>query len=239
MITKMKYVRISIIPIMFIVVLCGAKRPFKNIDGRYFNAFGEEIAIKGSTLTLNLHQGFDRMFATDTLAICTIKRINEDFIEINSELPTKQTLSSLSIEQFFDPKLKDSIRVEIRMPANKCIYANLEYSLCNSINKSSSISTYVKRGNGTMTIAEPRIASIGLLTLEPLMIDYSLTDLSFRGLAIEGLLLAKHIRDGVNVIIITIPTIDDSYFEKYYVHGEYIRIIKDCIVWRGVEYQKK
>ena len=41
------------------------------------------------------------------------------------------------------------------------------------------------------------------------------------------------IEEDVNYIQINIPSLTNSFFEKYYVNKEYVRIIGDTIIWKG------
>lgn len=40
-------------------------------------------------------------------------------------------------------------------------------------------------------------------------------------------------------IEISIPPLTNSFFEKYYVKGEYARIVCDTIIWKGRKFKRK
>ena len=47
-----------------------------------------------------------------------------------------------------------------------------------------------------------------------------------------------NIRFFTNAIDIEVP-LDDSYFERYYIEGEYVRVHNDTISWKGRSFVKK
>ena len=52
-----------------------------------------------------------------------------------------------------------------------------------------------------------------------------------------GILFIKdyeiHVEKDVNYIQINIPSLTNSFFEKYYVNKEYVRTVGDTIIWKG------
>ena len=52
-----------------------------------------------------------------------------------------------------------------------------------------------------------------------------------------GVLFVKdyeiHVEKDVNYIQIDIPSLTNSFFEKYYVNKEYVRTVGDTIIWKG------
>ena len=51
--------------------------------------------------------------------------------------------------------------------------------------------------------------------------------------------LTYKIKPACNKVIIELPRLTDSFFEQYYVKGDYARIQRNSLFWRGVEYKKK
>jgi hypothetical protein len=41
------------------------------------------------------------------------------------------------------------------------------------------------------------------------------------------------LESNINYIEISIPSLTNSFFEKYYVKGEYARIVGNTIIWKG------
>ena len=42
-----------------------------------------------------------------------------------------------------------------------------------------------------------------------------------------------------NNLTIKIPSLDNTYFDRYYIEGEYAKVFKNNIIWRDVTYQKR
>lgn len=239
----MKFLQILLI---LMSIVFNKEQPQHKINGKYVNKFGHELVIKGDRLILNLHEGV--LYGTDTIADCTITRISEEIFEINSEpfLERQQKVqSSLTIEQSYDPDLKDSIRIEVRVNNGTYIYAELKTSFVdrefmeffnghNPFMKQ----LHIKDGIGSVNLPGD-IIKLVYIYFEPERIPFDGFDPLFRGYAYQSVVLDTLINNGKNVIKISIPAMDEGFFAKYYVRGEYVRIKENSLIWRGIEYKKK
>ena len=61
----------------------------------------------------------------------------------------------------------------------------------------------------------------------------------FYGIVGFDLFQEYQMEKNINHISIEIPAMDDSFFEKYYVKGDYAKISKDTITWKGEVFIKK
>lgn len=61
---------------------------------------------------------------------------------------------------------------------------------------------------------------------------------SFYGLVAFDSMIDYTIDNGVNCIEIEIPAINNSFFQTYYIKGDYARIKNDSIIWKGQVYKK-
>ena len=44
--------------------------------------------------------------------------------------------------------------------------------------------------------------------------------------------------EGKNTVIVSLPAMNCSFFERYNVRGDYARIIGDTIIWKGSSFKK-
>ena len=108
------------------------------LEGSYFNNATFEIAIVDTTFYFVIAQGTHLAFENDTLAKCSIKRIGDNLIELNSEHPVYIVRKSMQIVQEYDATLvykKQVIfdfpcqrKVEIEVITDELKYFNLKYS---------------------------------------------------------------------------------------------------------------
>ena len=61
----------------------------------------------------------------------------------------------------------------------------------------------------------------------------------FYGIVGFDLFQEYQMEKNINHISIEIPAMDDSFFEKYYVKGDYAKISKGTITWKGEVFIKK
>ena len=47
------------------------------------------------------------------------------------------------------------------------------------------------------------------------------------------------VEDGNNIISIEIPAINNSFFERYHIKGDYAKVSKDTITWKGVLFVRR
>ena len=229
-------------------IVFNKEQPQKKIDGSYYDKYGEEIIIKRDRFILDLHQTAP-FYGTDKIANCRISRINDELIEINSETPRERQLkaqSSLTIKQSYDPDLKDSIRVEIRIKEHSLIYSeilanfdsSLSYLTSSNYDKQYSKKYHINEGFVSVTLPGD-IKRLFSVYFEPERIPYEGLDPIYRGYAYQSISLDTIVEEGKNVIKISVPAIDGGYFQQYYVKGEYVRIKENSLIWRGIEYKKK
>ena len=47
------------------------------------------------------------------------------------------------------------------------------------------------------------------------------------------------VKENTNHIIIEMPSMDNSFFERYYVKDEFARVVNDTIYWKGEVFVKR
>lgn len=213
--------------------VCSMSFGQKDISGVYKNNSGWEIIIDDSEfIYIAPYMGANVLFFyNDTLAHCTYKRINKEFIEVNSindnigvSVATKVTQSKT-----LDPI--DSIRIKFIIPYDRdkldiAVYGSpgrckFEYS-----QKSQELSISSNTSKISFAI-EPRKVS-----------PHDDFDGRYYGRIYYYNWWEYEIESGVNNIEIEIPTMTNSFFEEYYLKGEYVRIVGNKIKWQGETYKK-
>jgi hypothetical protein len=202
----------------------------QKISGIYTNEAGIQIKIEGNTFIYIIPQSHSPIYTNDTIAKCTFNIIDDQFIEINSIDDYSSILKSMRFIQNKIDKINDSILIKFIIPYNRTklkikVYDDypklyeLEYSerkqAISISNKSKQIAFYIR--------------------------PESLLDVDFDGQyfgRVSFTSLEYVIDKNVNYIEIEIPAIDNSFFEKYYIKGEYVRIVNDTIIWKGEVFTK-
>jgi hypothetical protein len=216
--------------ICFSIALFGQK----DISGIYTNEAGMKIKVDDNLFYYMGHNspeiGFI-IYYNDTLAKCTYNWINDQFIELNSIDDYTSILKSMRFTQSIIDKSNDSILIKFIVPYNRRgklqieIYADykgpykLEYS---QKNQEINIPSNVKEI---------------MFSISP---EY-LLESGFEGQCygrIRFNSIEYFIEKNINYIEIEIPTIDNSFFEKYYIKGEYARITQGKIEWKGEVFRK-
>lgn len=195
------------------------------MEGSYLNDATFEIAIVDTTFYFVIAQGAHLVFENDTLAKCSIKRIGDNFIELNSEHPVDIVRKSMRIVQEYDSTLihnKQVVfdfpcqrKVEIEVITNKFKHLNLEYS---SHNRSLILPVQTQSFSYIIYLKElpmPILGSVcfGIIQYDPLQ------EIKFE--------------DDKNIIHIYLPAINDTFFERFFIQGEYAIICGDSINWKG------
>ena len=74
--------------------------------------------------------------------------------------------------------------------------------------------------------------------ISPDFIKAHTTDGIFYGIVGLDSMQEYQIQKNINFIKIEIPDITNSFFETYYIRGDYARMTKDGIIWKGIIYRK-
>lgn len=226
----------------------GKRTCYHDIDGEYLSGY-KKITIADSRFTYTMPCWYT-LYEADTLAICELKRIEEGWGEINSISPDEHLRRTTTIERRYDDSLKDSIRVEIHIGINDfrgnskrninaSFFYGTDYEL--RIGKGKLIDLEIQDGYGEVTLRKEgsvRVGNVGFFPIEP-PIDIFEWEYFGPALAWVGIPADQNIGiDNTNVITIRAPYMDDAYFQKHVIKGEYIKIDKNTLTWRGQCFKK-
>lgn len=234
-----QYVNIIMLIILFIInfQIYGQSR---KLDGRYYekNIHFEYLTINGEKLNFIRDWG-KRIWREDTLAICNFKWVDKSLIEVNSiKDPFIEATKSMIIFQTKDSTINnDSIMVIFKVPIQEKleIYLSSYISIFNltsdynynlEYNQSKEV-LFINKNNMKISFTvKPKDV------IPSTLYGYFYSILEFNSPEVK-------INDNINKIIIEILAINKVFFERYYIKGEYARVINNRIIWRGVTYKKE
>jgi len=250
----MKTLLLSIIYICcFSISLFGQR----DISGIYsaIDGYSGYIEIKDNQFKYYIWQGGSIVYSNDTLAICTFKWADKSFIELNNSVedPAWEVCRSIKIAQESNPAYgSDSIKIEFIIPHTRGLKITVK-----ACNKHTTLGRFTldysmkySRGltlphNNILVIARDDINRISF-SIKPENIFPHTIDGAFFGIVdfymdyIDSYTLPGfQLKENVNDVLIEIPALDNTFFERYYVQGEYARVYGNKIQWRGNVFVKE
>ena len=216
----------------FLIFLCisfslSAFGQNRKISGTYYDEGGAIIEISGNEFNYIVEQFENPCRCTDTLAICTFKWADADFIELNSTPPHILALKGFKADKFTDAAINDSIKVSFLFPREN---RNLKITVID--NDSFNSFHFIYSDSNRELMLPENVASIDLY-IEPEQIDNPCY-----GIARLELFHEFQIEKDINHISIEAPAIDCVFFDRYYVKDEYAKISKNTITWKGKVFKK-
>ena len=205
----------------------------RDISGRYYNESGDILEISGNRLTLKEPDSkYDVVVTGAFWADCSFEWIDDQFIELNSACPLEKGYKNSEIRQFSDPDVSpDSVKISFILPYE----GTLEISAYgfnpnrDSESNNSDRSVMLPKGKGSIS------ATIGP---ESFSLAHNLYGAFYGVTFFAPFPYDYRIEEGNNHVEVKLPNIDNSFFEMYYVKGEYARVWKDTITWKGIVYKK-
>lgn len=210
--------------LMSISLLAAGQR--KDISGSYFSKFGEKIEITSSQLVYIIPQGHMPVWTNDTLAKCTFVWVDDNFIEISSVSPVALGREGLNVSQHQDPSLSDSIKVDFSLP-------NYTGALSITVYTNTFERFKLNYSETHKELALPSAVKSITFYIEPAHIRPHTSDCLFYGVVGFNPSQEYKIEEGNNRISIEVPAINDNFFEMYHVKGDYAKVSKDTIRWKG------
>ena len=175
-----------------------------------------------------------RFFITDTLAVCSISQVSDEFYLISSEKPETVVQNNMIVSQQLDNTINEGKRISFDIPV-KHMSLKFHVSLGNDYFAESIDFDYNHRPCSIIIPDTTERIYFGFDT------DFSNVMEHPHGYTFQGILSVKPsisciINPNMNDITISIPNLDDAFFQRYYVQQEYIRICHDTLSWRGVDF---
>lgn len=209
----------------------------EDLSGIYEDKSHYQLHVKDNKLYLILDQCGSIAFYSDTLAICTIKRIEEGLIELNSQDPEELLRSTLKICQEYDSLIVNKKKVVFHIPCQDDILIGIRAE-----NYKTFKMDYIKvdysndKGNNVVYLPEGTDSFFFTLELKRIMMPHS-SEGAFYGI-VRCCTQDLEFEENKNMMILSLPAIDSSFFERYFVKGEYARVTSNSIIWKGRTYRK-
>lgn len=201
------------------------------LNGIYHSESGHYLKIRDSRFQLILPNNAMNGFFSEVLAEGVIKYINNSFIELNSSnSPTSKALESLEVNQSNQQVSDDSIKIIFSIPNKRenlkiTVYTN-NFKTFKFFYSDSSKEILIPKGIRSFSFTvEPEDPK-----------DHTFDGLFYGILSLNS--LEYDINRCTNLIEISIPALDGSFFETYYIKGDYAQLIDESIIWKGEVYKK-
>ena len=227
----MKRIILFLIVYAFYIVEVSARN---NLSGRYYAESGVYIEIKDKNFKLIMPNNAINGWNSEIMAEGTINKIGDSFLELNTNKnPIIEALKNLNITQTQESISipNDSIKVKFLIPYQR---GKLKILVFTNTSKIFSL-------NYSMTVNEiniPKDTKSISFYISPDFIKAHTTDGIFYGIVGLDSMQEYQIQKNINFIKIEIPDITNSFFETYYIRGDYARMTKDGIIWKGIIYRK-
>ena len=194
------------------------------VSGVYIEDGGYELHIKDMEVYLILNQGYSLAFESDTLAICTLKNLENGFIELNSLTSEELIQPTMEIRQEYDEFVRKK-RVVFKIPC--------QCDLLIEANTDKNVPYFLDYPNQGSIIELPEQTNnfIYSVELERIQMPHDSGGL-FYGI-VRYVSDEIEFEEGKNIVIVSLPAMNCSFFERYNLRGDYARIIGDTIIWKG------
>lgn len=170
---------------------------------------------------------FDLDVSDSLISFGTLENVKNGFLKLTS-YSDNNVHKTVTIEESFNSQIMDSVKIKFFFPfkGNYRISASVGYTF---------------KSTETDTIIIPRNKYVlGDLTFEIFNVNLLYNSLngeylgriafSFPGYPLKN--------ESCNSLIISIPGLTNSYFARYFIDGEYVKIENNKIIWRNREYRK-
>jgi hypothetical protein len=208
-----------------------------NISGTYFNSTYMKIEIKDDQFYFIFPQDDNSLFyLNDTLAMCTFNWVDDDFIELNSIPPYKIAQKDLKVTQSLDSTIKDSVKIHFSIPYQ---VSDLNIKILTKGNGMKIFNLDYSIKNNELMLPSNINSLFFMISPKEYTSSHGGSGLYYGTLYYAPPVEHYIIEKNINRIDIEIPAIKDDFFEKYYVKGEYAKVSKDTITWKGDVFVKK
>lgn len=216
------------------------------IDGNYTRIDYPYLRINVKNDTLRYYFDTFKNSGDVLLAECSVSRIDEDVIEIDSFITGYDALENTSITYSQNNCSEDNIEITISLP-------NLHYTsglACVSYSQSvtgtpKNAEVIVSKGMGTILLypGSDRAIYIHEIAFIPDVANYDLTYHETAPSILRAYIVRRDDADLLRlesgkVVSISSEALSDSVFDMYCYHGDYLLDIGGSLRWRGQTYKK-
>lgn len=202
-----------------------------DITGIYYNKSGYCLQLRSDSIKLLVSQVSPLTRSSDLWFEGKYERVNKNFIEINSiNNPWQEVQKTIEVTQ---KKKSDKNNIEVkflipysRSDLNITIYTNNDFN---------SYEFIYSANNHNIII--PKTKKISFYIVPEYLIPHTPIG-AFYGIIAFDSMVDYTIEDDMDYVEISIPAMSNSFFETYYIEGDYARIVDDDIIWKGEVYKK-
>lgn len=198
----------------------------ENFVGIYRDEVGRELHVKDNSIFFVMPQSSNAIaYESDTLAICTFSKVEKDIIELNTQDPKELIQSTMKISQKYDSLTSNKKQIIFNIPCqndllieiltNDYKFLRLDYSA----------------NNNSICLPEQTQKVFYSVELKRVLMPHDVNG-AFYGI-IRYTSKDIEFEKDKNTIIVSLPGMTCSFFERYYVKGEYARIVGNTIIWKG------
>lgn len=202
--------------------------------GTYISKTGFVFEIKERTaiITYPAHHYPARL--NDTVAVCKVFQESPSFLRIDSLSPEEDVFHCMTVEEDIKTSIaRDSVVVMFSFPVN---YRKLRI-LLREDNVINSDLSFVYPDQRQICLPKEKHYLFGVEPCDPFDL-FSIYNLHPITELWEVFPIKRKNKDS-NFLTISIPCINDGFFEKVWITGDYVKISEKELVWRGIVFQKK
>ena len=187
------------------------------------DSYDEKIVIVGNKLYY-IDNRLPLKWFNDTLAQCTIRWIDKNFIELNSF-----ETSEMQVIQKQDSRLSCT-KIAFHSPYN---LGELDITICTDESQHSFRFSQKSRE----CFLPMFIKSVKFIINSPKKVEHKPEGITYGRLFYKS--PTFKISEGMNLLSVKMPMIDNSFFDRYYIRGNYALVKRRKIIWKGKVYIKQ
>ncbi len=207
------------------------------VQGSYYSN-GFLITISDSLAVIRYPENHLPTRFTDTVAVCKITPESDAFIRIDSQSPYDTVLDCMNVKEgVMETGSTDSLYISFKLPTK---YLSHKISIMDLYEVNSQYDIIIPTDT---TIVLPKRGRYGEASYywgiepngKPAILElYNLYSVSYLFPVFP--LKLKTNTESYNELIVSVPCIDDGFFERVWIQGEYIKLIENGLEWRGMTF---
>ena len=200
--------------------------------GKYVSEDGFVFEIKESTAIITFPESHARL--NDTVAVCRVFQESPSFLRIDSLSPEEEVFHCMTVEEDIKSDIvSDSVVVMFSFPVN---YRKLRI-LIREENSPDSDLSFVYPDQRQICLPKEKHYLFGVEPCDPFGL-FSIYNLHPITELMEVFPIKRKNKDS-NFLTISIPCINDGFFEKVWITGDYVKISEKELIWKGIVFKKK
>ena len=222
--------------VCLVIVLC-SKFSYARIDldGVYYDNEGRRLEIYGGEFIFVDENG---SWYAENYAKANYIWINGHIIALRHDVPDSVVTANMTVVEIIDSSLNLSTKtVSLHLPDIK----KRELCISMAAGIDGEVYRYIYNGehDDWVTINMPLNVEKIFLSIYPLNKLPVTVDLqSGYYNSYYSFCSVINLKNSYNKVEIEIPNLDDGYFGRYYVNGDYVRVVGDRLYWRGRVFEK-